>query len=552
MVLNLNTITSNNNSWDSQLKTKSKAGISMAGSCPQQKPDSFDKSCDGKFSASEAAKNFWQGLISPVTSMFSSPKSFLTSAGMIAGSAAIIALTGGAAAPIFVAAGVAMGAFQVGETAIKLYNAKDGDDLEKAFYDFGSATSTIGLSAIGAKSSLNQASIESKNLRTLEAVRKCFTTLKEQTIECFDVFKSGYYKTNWSNAVKVAKQPKSLIKYAQELHDDGERNFAASFNALRDILPEEFKSSLTGRNKSQISIYEKMVKERTTYIDNEIKNIKNNPELSNAEKNAEIQANLELRRQIAYDPEYAKSLIGDRYGARLTLDDVSEASMNKLVNSLVKAARRGDIEIIEIENYKGCNSKYSDGSQYYFTQEQMNALKNANKKVKTKIMNKNKASGYSAVQLQVKTKYGNILELQISGDKMRSFADVEHFPYDLRQNKDIAKGNNKIGILSAKVKNAIQNLSEEQYKIYQKYIYDNYIYAQAKEFGKVNEISVKLNAEGEVELPKGIDEVLSAKSLHELHDQTSKYAPSAIKSPYIIKPQASFVAGVNYQIEDQG
>jgi hypothetical protein len=47
----------------------------------------------------------------------------------------LLAATGGAAAPLLVATGVGLGIFQAGEGAYKIIKAKNGDDVEKAFYD---------------------------------------------------------------------------------------------------------------------------------------------------------------------------------------------------------------------------------------------------------------------------------------------------------------------------------------------------------------------------------------------------------------------------------
>ena len=106
------------------------------------------KSNDGRFSWGEAGKNFVGGLISPVTNMFKSPKNFLTGAGCIAAGIGICALGG---APLLIGAGLAIGAIQAGKAVYKAVTAKDGDDVEKAFYDAGAATTSIGLSLIGAR-----------------------------------------------------------------------------------------------------------------------------------------------------------------------------------------------------------------------------------------------------------------------------------------------------------------------------------------------------------------------------------------------------------------
>lgn len=126
-----------------------------------------DESCDGRFSWGEAGKNFVKGLVSPITNMFSSPKNFLIGAAMIAGGVAVCALGG---APLLIAAGVTMGAFQAGSAAYKAITAKNGDGVEKAFYDAGAATTTLGLSALGARAALRSTGVNTQNMSVGQAI----------------------------------------------------------------------------------------------------------------------------------------------------------------------------------------------------------------------------------------------------------------------------------------------------------------------------------------------------------------------------------------------
>lgn len=109
---------------------------------------------DAKLSFWDKVKNFGKGLISPITNMFSSPGNFLKGAAMIVGGAALIAITGGAAAPIMVAAGVTMGAYNIGKGAINAMNATTREEAEAAWQQMGGGTAAVGLSVLGAKSAL--------------------------------------------------------------------------------------------------------------------------------------------------------------------------------------------------------------------------------------------------------------------------------------------------------------------------------------------------------------------------------------------------------------
>lgn len=493
----------------------------------------LDKSKDGKFSTSEAMKNFSKGLISPLTNMFSSPKNFAIGTGMIVGSSLLLAGTGGAAAPLLVAVGVGLGAMQAGEGAYKIIKAKNGDDIEKACYDIGGATSTIGLSMMGAKSSLKQANLEPSGFNFLTATQKCFTSSKTLATESLDVFKSGYYRTNLSNSLKFITQPRSLRKFSNELFKEGQENFQEAFNAVRDALPEEFRPHLKGRSKCELSIYEKLVKEKTTNINNKIERITNYKGFTKQVKQEKISKLIAERKKITKDKGLAKDKVQDLYGARLNLEDVSPKSIDKIVASLVNAIKKGDIEISKIYNYRGNNSIFLGRTKFYFSKKQVRSIQDVSGPMECTFTKKH--SGYTATQMKIKSKNGAIMELQIRGKHVHDLAKVEHIPYDLREGKDIAKGNNKIGIILTKIQKAIKKLDEKQFTEYDKYIYENYVYAQAKEISK---------PAAKPTLPKGINPILSVENLKNAYNQSKILSPGLIKLPFNLRTQVAFATGV--------
>lgn len=487
-----------------------------------KKDTKTDLSNDGKFSLSEAAKNFAKGLVSPITGMFSSWKNFALGVGMIAGSALLIAATGGAAAPVLVAAGVAMGAVQAGSAAVKIATAKNGDDIEKAFYDVGGATSTIGLSVLGAKGALKQANVETEGIKAFGAVKKCFTSSKDLAKESFDVFKSGHYKNNLKSYITISKQPKMFRQLAKETFEYDKANFETSYNSFKELLPNEFKPYLTGRVKSEVSRYARMVRERRL-------------------------AEPEVRKRMEYDSELIKSKIEDGCGLRLNLRDITPEAMDRFVSFLAQNVKNGKIKLTEIENYRGFNPKYKGKNAYYLSKEQIETLVNAseNREVKIRLKddgiktnrNADKPSGYTAAQLKIQTADGVRMELQIRGREVDKVAEWEHIPYDLSHKKDISRGNNQIGILLSDVSKTVKKLKENksEQKLYSKYIYDNYIYAQAKELGKIRK---------KPDLPEGINPVLSAENLQLLSQKMSAYKSGNLKNPFDITAQLPVTAGV--------
>lgn len=155
---------------------------------------------DGKISFKEKIKNFGEGLVKPIKTIFSSPKNMIITAASIAGGAALIALTGGAAAPVMVAAGLIGGSIQVGKGIYKQVNAKTDNEAKQAWQDMGSGTFAIGVSAAGAKSSLKAAKVDgAKNMSTIKAIGKCLVDLPKNIKTSFKNISSKFSATPVTN-----------------------------------------------------------------------------------------------------------------------------------------------------------------------------------------------------------------------------------------------------------------------------------------------------------------------------------------------------------------
>ncbi|MBY0404218.1 MAG: hypothetical protein K2X66_09985, partial [Cyanobacteria bacterium] len=101
-----------------------------------------------------AGRQFLKGLVSPITMIFESRQNFLMGLGMLLGGGALMLATGGAISPLLISLGIGMGVFQGGQALYKISKAKSNEEIEAAFHDVGAATSTVGLSLLGAKGSL--------------------------------------------------------------------------------------------------------------------------------------------------------------------------------------------------------------------------------------------------------------------------------------------------------------------------------------------------------------------------------------------------------------
>lgn len=126
----------------------------------EQEPDSFektsdkkakeDKSTNGKFDISECAKNFVQGVFSPLTAVIKHPVITLGVVGATALACTLVPVLG----PVMGIGFGALSAFQLGKgiyNVVKNYKNADYDKAEKSFNEVGQGTSGVVMSVFGLK-----------------------------------------------------------------------------------------------------------------------------------------------------------------------------------------------------------------------------------------------------------------------------------------------------------------------------------------------------------------------------------------------------------------
>ena len=178
----------------------------------QLNEDKFDYSIDdGKISTKDKMKNFAKGLITPITAMFSSPKSFLIGAGMIAVGAGFTIATGGAIAPLMVALGVTGGALQLGTSVYKASKATTDEEAIKAWQGIGAGTSAVVGSVAGSKAALKGAGVNTKGMNSLTATIECFKQIPNSISKSASAFVSGQAITNFKNIFKPKKTTKTNV-----------------------------------------------------------------------------------------------------------------------------------------------------------------------------------------------------------------------------------------------------------------------------------------------------------------------------------------------------
>lgn len=161
---------------------------------------------DGKISTADKVKSFLKGVVSPVTSMFSSPKNFATGALSMAAGAALIVATGGAAAPLFVAAGLVGGTIQFAKSAYGAAVATTDDEARAAWQGMGTGAGAVAGSVAGSKTALNAAGVNTAKTGIFTSVVECFKAIPSCLSKSFNSFSSGAALVNLKSALGIKSQ----------------------------------------------------------------------------------------------------------------------------------------------------------------------------------------------------------------------------------------------------------------------------------------------------------------------------------------------------------
>ena len=161
---------------------------------------------DGKISTADKVKSFLKGVVSPVTSMFSSPKNFAIGALSMAAGAALIVATGGAAAPLFVAAGLVGGTIQFAKSAYGAAVATTDDEARAAWQGMGTGAGAVAGSVAGSKTALNTAGVNTAKTGIFASVVECFKAIPSCFSKSFNSFSSGAALVNLKSALGIKSQ----------------------------------------------------------------------------------------------------------------------------------------------------------------------------------------------------------------------------------------------------------------------------------------------------------------------------------------------------------
>lgn len=211
-----------------------------------------------------------------------------------------------------------------------------------------------------------------------------------------------------------------IINITSDLASESVKNFWQNFNSIKNML-RDVPGKLIGRTKTEKSIYSKLKKR----IPNE--------ECLNSLDNFDI-----------------KSRVPDLYGTRMILKTGKPEEVDILINNILKNADKNQLQLEYFMNY---------GERPYLNEVQCNELIHRGA-AQVKIA---KPSGYVSTHMYFSRPNGDLIELQVRGEKVNKFSEIEH------------KGYNEI------TKNI--NLNEEAKQNYSNYVSQFYNHVRNLELG---------------------------------------------------------------------
>lgn len=319
-----------------------------------------------------------------------------------------------------------------------------------------------------------------------------------------DIFVKGPVNSDLS----LSRKTKSIIaQTAQRLYDFTIEQAGEAVECFEDTFLEIKGVTLQSRIKSKENIYEKIcrriiqIKKKKEELEKRLKGV-----LFKNEKNKLIDLIKENNNLytlfLSGDFETVYDRLGDTLGTRIIIDKPTPENINKIVQKLISGIKNGDFSITNIENY-AINAEH-----FYFSNRQVDRIIKAcsDKGLKTTYSEGSKTSGYITTQLDITYKNGVKSELQIRGKEVHEAAENEHLLHNMRERKNIAKGDKGIENLLEPVYKALKVLDSNSAL---KDSYDDYL----REYYK-NKRNIEMQrSNSEVTLPKYVPVALDMSNI---------------------------------------
>ncbi len=361
-------------------------------------------------------------------------------------------------------------------------------------------------------------------------------------------FENGKYfmevtaKTPQENALhklapRIEQSAKDIRSHWLEEDGDGKTRQNNVEQALRDAGFDKVGYDMGSRIKGESSLRDKI----TNYL-------KKNPKATIEDAVSSVRDAFGARTKVASGnfanhPEVRALLkAGDIEGAKLRAAELQSEPTLDMLKALIEkqASGEGEFKMERIVNY------VSEDGIPYFSERQLEDLSLFARKFGIEIgyvkripkdspaydrtqepTTRSQPSGYTALQLNLRTKAGEVIEWQYRGDKVNTFAEGEHVPYDIRTGKNPGAGNPALEALYEPYKEMLskEKMTEDMFGEYNRYLNDYYTHLRNLELG-FESVEPKLSDYG-----KGhkFDDCLSAQSLMELHEKAEKIKKSGGK-----------------------
>jgi len=162
--------------------------------------------------------------------------------------------------------------------------------------------------------------------------------------------------------------------------------------------------------------------------------------------------------------------MGDVIGLRINLADSDIKTCDKLFTGLGEMVKKGDIKVLEVENYR------MTPKQSFISKKTLDKFETICNKKGQLISRREQAipNGYTAVHVALELPSGQRAELQIMTRSMEQTKEIEDFYYKLRCNKEFPEEYKSIEDM---MKDKVKDLDEFQQETLKHYIKDSYEYA---------------------------------------------------------------------------
>ena len=207
---------------------------------------------DGKNGLWEGIKSFAKGAVKSVTNMFSSPKNFFKTLAVGAASAALIAVTGGAATPFLIAGGAIAGGIQAGKGIYQATQAETDAEKRAALENVGGGTASIAMSVAAGKAYAKSTTVNGVNQNlfgkgSLDTYKNAYNFSKENIATNFGKMTSSV-KASAKNAYNNFGNVKSAFKAGAETFKANMKNNADIIDGTYTEIVEPMTTELAVQN----------------------------------------------------------------------------------------------------------------------------------------------------------------------------------------------------------------------------------------------------------------------------------------------------------------